>query len=103
MVYVKPDDTPVFYIDPFHRIKAGEHAWIFEKYYSDGAYEKWHFLHNSRWLISILKIVREYFLKRSSKTDLTEILKEIESLIRVAMKSEETFLREYLGKENRHG
>ena len=103
MRYIKPTNAPIIFFHDRYRLRADEHAWIFEKYYSDGAYEKWHFLHNSRWLISILKIAREYFIKRSSKNDLTEILKEIESLMRVAMKSEETFLKEYLGKENHHG
>jgi hypothetical protein len=90
---------PILFFKNDFRIRADEHAWVFEKYYSNDDYEKWHMLHNSRWLNSILKIAYEYFLKRSSKNDLTEVLAEVERLMAEAMKSQESFLREYLPLE----
>jgi len=90
---------PILFFKNDFRIRADEHAWVFEKYYANDDYEKWHMLHNSRWLTGILKIAFEYFLKRSDKNDLTEILIEVEGLMKEAMKSEESFLREYLPLE----
>ena len=41
MRYIKPTNAPVIFFQDGYRVRADEHAWIFEKYYSDGEYEKW--------------------------------------------------------------
>jgi hypothetical protein len=97
MSYIKPDEILIINLNKYHRIEAGEYAWIFAKRLpSDNRYR---FQFNSTKLLGLLYLIREHCIRRSTKNNLADALKETNKLIEVAMQSHAMFLRDYLPKE----
>ena len=100
MIYCKPDNAPIIYLDDQHRIEAGEYAWIFAKKYDcDEEGNRFRFYMNSPTLWGLLLLVKEYCIRRSTQKGIPKILEEVDFFITACMQSHDTFLTKYLPHE----